>query len=136
MTAPTAKDPGGTARPGQYGRASAAPTCAHGRGSHDVTNFGAEWAGSDTRCLRFARWVAPPGRKTRFRLLARLYRVGSKAHCFPPKGLFDASCIATSFPRLTPAQARFGPKRRRIFGSRRCPNGGPINSNLSYLVRN
>jgi hypothetical protein len=39
-------DPGGTALPGQYGRAGAAPACAHGRGSHDETNFGAGWAGS------------------------------------------------------------------------------------------
>jgi hypothetical protein len=77
VAAPTSKDPGGTALPGQYGRAGAAPACAHGGGSHDETNFGAEWAGSDTRCLRFVRKVTPPGRKTRFRLLARLYRVGS-----------------------------------------------------------
>src|SRR3954464_904137 len=48
-------------------------------------NFGAEWAGSGTRCLRFARWVAPPGRKTRFRLLARLFRVGSLSHWVPRK---------------------------------------------------
>jgi hypothetical protein len=57
-------------------------------------NFGAEWAGSGTRCLRFARGVAPPGRKTRFRLLARLFRVGSLSHWVPPKGFFDASYIA------------------------------------------
>src|SRR5262245_50154702 len=37
VTAPTSKDPGGTALPGQYGRAGAAPTCAHGRGSRDET---------------------------------------------------------------------------------------------------
>src|SRR5215471_3975317 len=36
----------------------------------------------------------PTGRKTRFRLLARLYRVGSTAHWVPPKGFFDASYIA------------------------------------------
>ena len=46
VAAPTSKDPGGTALPGRYRRADAAPTCAHGRGSHDETNFGAEWAGS------------------------------------------------------------------------------------------
>src|SRR5262245_25725636 len=37
VTAPTSQDPGGTALPGQYGRAGAAPTCAHGRGSRDET---------------------------------------------------------------------------------------------------
>src|SRR5262249_51098725 len=36
-----------------------------------------------------------PGRKTRFRLLARLYRVGSLSHWVPPKGFFDASYIAS-----------------------------------------
>ena len=57
VTAPTSKDPGGTFLPGQYGRAGAAPACAHGGGSREETNFGAGWAGSDTRCLRFARAV-------------------------------------------------------------------------------
>src|SRR5262245_52954562 len=42
-------DPGGTALPGRYGRAGAAPACAHGRGSHDETNFGAAWAGAEHR---------------------------------------------------------------------------------------
>jgi hypothetical protein len=37
VTAPTSKDPGGTALPGRYRKAGAAPTCAHGRGSHDET---------------------------------------------------------------------------------------------------
>src|SRR5262249_4563251 len=65
-------------------------------------NFGAEWAGSGTRCLRFARWVAPPGRKTRFRLLARLFRVGSLSHWVPPQGFFDASYIAFLLPQAVP----------------------------------
>jgi hypothetical protein len=63
----------------------------------------------DTRCLRFARWVALPGRKTRFRLLARLYRVGSRPTGFLRK---VSSMLLTSlspFPRLTLAQARVGP---------------------------
>jgi hypothetical protein len=80
-----------------------------------VTNFGAEWAGSDTRCLRFARWVTPPGRKTRFRLLARLFRVGSTAHWAPPKG-FELFLHLSPFPRLLLAQARVGPKRRSNLG--------------------
>src|SRR4029077_10549859 len=108
VTAPTSKDPGGTALPGRYRSAGAAPTCAHGRGSHDETNFGAAWAGSDTRCLRFARGVAPPGRKTRFRLLARLYRVGSRPTGFLRKVSSMLLTSLSSFPRLTLAQARFG----------------------------
>ena len=55
-----------------------------------------------TRCLRFGRWVTPPGRKTRFRLLARLYRVGSLAHWVPPKGFFDASYIASPLSQAYP----------------------------------
>jgi hypothetical protein len=65
-------------------------------------NFGAEGAGSGTRCLRFARWVTPPGRKTRFRLLARLFRVGSLSHWVPPKGFFDASYIAFLLSQASP----------------------------------
>src|SRR5262249_4527641 len=45
-------------------------------GSRDNMHFGAQSLGIRTRCLRFAGWVAPPPRKTRFRLLARLCRMG------------------------------------------------------------
>src|SRR5215471_5320339 len=49
----------------------------------------------------------PTGRKTRFRLLARLYRVGSVAHWVPPKGFFDASYIAFPLSQAFPgASAR------------------------------
>ena len=82
---PSPASTGGQARP-PHARTAGAPAMR--------PNFGAEWAGSDTRCLRFARWVAPPGRTTRFRLLARLFRVGSPSHWVPPKGFFDASYIA------------------------------------------
>jgi len=75
-------------------------------------NFGAEWAGSGTRCLRFARWVAPPGRKTRFRLLARLFRVGSLSHWVPPKGFFDASYIAFLLPQAFPGASARRPDTR------------------------
>jgi len=61
VTAPTSKDPGGTALPGRYRRAGAAPACAHGRGSHGETNFGAEWAGSDHTLST----LRPGGRPTR-----------------------------------------------------------------------
>src|SRR5262245_26781714 len=49
----------------------------------------------------------PTRRKTRFRLLARLYRVGSLAHWVPPKGFFDASYIAFLLSQAFPgASAR------------------------------
>src|SRR5215467_4293775 len=57
--------------------------------------------------------VAPPGRKTRFRLLARLYRVGSTAHWVPPKGFFDASYIAFLLSQAYPgANARWSARLR------------------------
>ena len=43
------------------------PRCVHDEGSHDGS-FGAQSHGLGTRCLRFAGWVAPSPRKTRFRL--------------------------------------------------------------------
>ena len=36
--------------------------------SHNLLNFEAQSHGPFTRCLRFAGWVAPPPRKTRFRM--------------------------------------------------------------------
>src|SRR6516162_8779395 len=49
----------------------------------------------------------PTGRKTRFRLLARLCRVGSLSHWVPPKGFFDASYIAFLLSQASPgASAR------------------------------
>ena len=50
----------------------------------------------------------PTGRKTRFRLLARLFRVGSKAHWVPPKGFFD-----DSLHRFLLSQAYPGASARR-----------------------
>jgi hypothetical protein len=98
---------GGTALPGGCRSAIAAPICAHGRGSHGETNFGTEWAGSDTTFVRFVRKVTPPGRKTCFRLLARLYQVGSRIHWVPPKGF---ELFPTSLPL---SQASPGASARR-----------------------
>src|SRR5262245_58255188 len=72
-------------------------------------NFGAEWAGSDTRCLRFARWVAPPDAR-----LASGCWPDSAGWALCPTGFLRkvSSMLLTSlspFPRLTLAQARFGP---------------------------
>ena len=40
--------------------------------SRDFPHFGAQSHGPRTRCLRFAGWITPPPRKTRFRRLANL----------------------------------------------------------------
>src|SRR5262249_42493265 len=70
-------------------------------------NFGAEWAGSGHTLSTLRPGRRPPGRKPRFRLLAKLYRVGSLAHWVPPKGFFDASYIAFLLSQAFPgASAR------------------------------
>ena len=46
-----------------------------------------------------------PGHKTRFRLLARLYRVGLAAHKAPTKGFRGNRYISSSLPKLFLAQA-------------------------------
>src|SRR5262249_60094381 len=64
-------------------------------------NFGAGWAGSGHTLSTLRPYSRLPGRKTRFRLLARLYRVGSMAHWVPPKGfeLFPTSLLLSqAFP--------------------------------------
>ena len=80
-------------------------------------NFGAEWAGSDTRCLRFARWVAPQDAR-----LASGCWPDSAGWALCPTGFLRkvSSMRLTSlspFPRLTLAQARCGPPDRSRQGS-------------------
>jgi hypothetical protein len=102
VAAPTSKDPGGTALPGRYRRAGAAPACAHGGGSRDETNFGAEWAGSDHTLST----LRPGGRPTRTQdslpAVGQTLPGGRKAHWVPPKGFFDASYIAFLLSQADP----------------------------------
>jgi len=63
-----------------------APAKIHNEGPCNSTHFGAQSHGLSTHCLRFAGRVAPPPRKTRFRLLVRLYRAGLATHRVPAKG--------------------------------------------------
>src|SRR4051812_15566565 len=80
-------------------------------------NFGAEWAGSGHTLSTLRPCSRLPGGKTRFRLLARLYRVGSR-HCgFLRKVSSMLPTSLSSFPRLSLAQARIGPTRVRRAGS-------------------
>jgi hypothetical protein len=57
-------------------RVGAAPACVNNGGSRDEKDFGARSHGIGTHCLRFAGRVTPPPRKTRFRMLAKLFRAG------------------------------------------------------------
>ena len=79
-------DPGGTSALGHY-RASMLPSAnLDGVGSRENRNFGAQSHGPLTRCLRFAGWVAPPPRKTRFRMAGQPFRAGLATRWVPTKG--------------------------------------------------
>ena len=60
-------------------------------------NFGAQSHGPLTRCLRFAGWVAPPPRKTRFRMAGQPFRAGL-GYPLGPNERFQV--VPFSFPRL------------------------------------
>ena len=70
-------------------------------GSHDESDFGAQSHGLHARYLRFAAGVAPRPRKTRFRLVANLYRTGVATRWIPTRG-FELSLhlilLAQAFP--------------------------------------
>jgi hypothetical protein len=53
-------------------------------------NFEAPSHGLPIRCLRFAGWIAPPPRKTRFRMVGHLFRAGMVTRWVLAKG-FSAS---------------------------------------------
>src|SRR5262249_40427933 len=55
-------------------------------------------------CLRFAVRLTPPPRKTRFRLLARLYRVWLVAHRASMEVFRGTRYISSSLPKLFLAQ--------------------------------
>jgi hypothetical protein len=61
------------------------PRCVHDEGSRTGT-FEAQSHDFGTGCLRFAGRVAPTPRKTRFRLLAKLFRTGLITRRVPSKG--------------------------------------------------
>ena len=96
-------DPGGTDAPGPTVRRHG-PRYAKGEGYPRLSNIsGLNGTASALRCLRFAGWVTPPPRKTRFRLLAWLSRTGLSTRRVPTKGFQDAY-ISSSFPKLFLAQ--------------------------------
>ena len=88
-------DPGGTALPGHYGRAGAAPACAHGRGSHDETNFGAAWAGSGHTLSTLRPGGHPTRTQDSLPAVGQTLPGGLQAHWVPPRGfkLFATSLL-------------------------------------------
>ena len=77
-------DPGRTDASGHAMRRRG-PRCVHDEGSR-IRTFEAQSHGFGTGCLRFAGRVAPTPRKTRFRLLAKLFRTGLTTRRVPSKG--------------------------------------------------
>ena len=63
-------DPGGTSALGHY-CASMLPSAFLTASAPAIRYFGAQSHGPLTHCLRFTGWVAPPPRKTRFRMAGR-----------------------------------------------------------------
>jgi hypothetical protein len=60
-------------------------------------HFGAQSHGPRTRCLRFAEWVAPPPRKTHFRIAGQPFRARLITHWVLMK---VSGFIPSSSPRL------------------------------------
>ena len=76
------------------------PRCVHDEGSR-IRTFEAQSHGFGTGCLRFAGRVAPTPRKTRFRLLARLFRTGLITRRVPSKGfkMYPTSILLSQVQR-------------------------------------
>jgi hypothetical protein len=66
--------------------------------------FEAQSHGPHIRCLRFAGWVAPPPRKTRFRMAGQPYP-GGTGYPLGPSERFQL--ISFSFPRLHLAHLKY-----------------------------
>jgi hypothetical protein len=79
-------DPGGIAAPSHSWRLDAASAIDTAFGSPNDHNFEARSRGHRARCLRFAVRVAPPPRKTRYRLVANLCRAGLSPAGFATEG--------------------------------------------------
>ncbi len=83
---PASKTPAGPTDPGRC-RLAARPPPRQKAGTPATNNLtGLERLARTPGCLRSAGWVAPPPRKTRFWLLARLCQVGLATHRVPTKG--------------------------------------------------
>ena len=85
------------------------PRCPEDEGSRDETYFEARSRGFGTGCLRFVRVHCYTPRKTRFRLLAQLCRVGLIPTGFERKVSVMFPTSTSPFPRLCLAQQGLRP---------------------------
>ena len=84
------------------------PHLCDSKGSHNEGTFEALSHGFCNRCLRFAAWVTPGPRKTRFWLLARLCQTGLATRRVTLKG-FRSVYISSSSSRLILARRKGTP---------------------------
>jgi hypothetical protein len=86
------------------------PRYVHGEGSHYAA-FEAQSHGFGTGCLRFAGRVTSTPRKTRFRLLARLFRTGLVTRRVPSKGFkaYPTSILLSQVQRSARTSLIIGP---------------------------
>ena len=96
-----ALDPGRTVTP-RLDDATTRPPRILTRRLPRLSSFEAQSRGFNTRCLRFAPPVARTGRQTRFRLLARLCRVGFATHRTRTRGFHYASYISFPLSQASP----------------------------------
>src|SRR5262249_13714480 len=75
--------------------------------------FEAQWPGFKARCLRFAGWLTPARRKTRFQVLVRLSWAGLLTRRASKKGFRSASYITSPFPKLAWRDPLFLPNKAR-----------------------
>ena len=99
VNVPCSPTPAGSRAPGHCGAATRPSVHVNNVGSRDDVDFGAQWHGPLTRCLRFAARVAPAPRKTRFRPLAKLCRAGLVTRRVPIERF--PRYIASPFPKLS-----------------------------------
>jgi len=90
-------DPGGTSALGHCHASVLSSAIWDDVDSHDLINFEAQSHGPLTHCLRFAGWVAPPPRKTRFRMAGQPCP-GGNGYPLGPNERFQV--IPFPFPRL------------------------------------
>ena len=119
------------------------PSNARRRPSHSM-HFGAQSRGLRAPCERFAPWVTPGPRITRFRLAADLGRMGLVTHRVSNKVSKITSRHLVPLDRAFPAHAlvhesklaRHGPTHRCFIDRRRRKLGGPCRSSHSaYCTR-
>ncbi len=94
---PSSSTPAGANTPGLRG-VPARPPWRQRRGLPAGIALGAQWPGLGAGCLRFVIRVARGRRRTRFRLLARLCRLGLGTHRVPARGFQEV--VVTSSPPL------------------------------------